>query len=75
MLLWGAYGRLKGMDKKEKAAAGIRKDSPVRLEKKSEITGVSQGTLIDWSKNPEMIPDELGELLTAIDESWPEAEC
>ena len=59
------------MDKKEKAAAGIQKDSPERLEKKSEITGVSKETLIVWSTHPERIPDDMVDLLIATDEALP----
>lgn len=59
------------MDKKEKAAAGIQKDSPERLEKKSEITGVSQATLIEWSKNSSLIPDGYEDILIAMDDAWP----
>lgn len=59
------------MDKKEKAAAGIRKDSPERLEKKSEITGVSKETLIVWSTHPERIPDDMVDCLIATDDAWP----
>ena len=69
------YARLPDMDKRGDIAEIIQNSSQEKLEKMSEVLGVSAMTLQSWGNAPEQVSDDDAELLTAVDDAWPDDEA